>query len=197
MIPGITPIGLTDNTGVHAQHAGSSTTVVGLSGNAYGQGIAVFNYEWMAAIVLVTIAAFFLPAFLRARVFTIPELECTEFVILNKIGCFVSSVGWDTVDVLRMRGYLTNIRHDLAIHYMRRMGTRQGYINGMIRDGRNNHLTGYAPWFFILRALFNIRYYPYFSRLPRAVTLEEYTYHSWLNKSRLLGKNIDTYYSEK
>ncbi|HHH44195.1 MAG TPA: sodium transporter [Gammaproteobacteria bacterium] len=51
----------------------SSTTLVGLSGNAYGQGIAVFNYEWMAAVVLVIIAAFFLPAYLRARVFTIPE----------------------------------------------------------------------------------------------------------------------------
>ncbi len=51
----------------------SSTTLVGLSGNAYGQGIAVFNYEWMAAVVLVIIAVFFLPAFLRARVFTIPE----------------------------------------------------------------------------------------------------------------------------
>ena len=51
----------------------SSTTLVGLSGNAYGQGIAVFNYEWMAAVVLVIIAVFFLPAYLRARVFTIPE----------------------------------------------------------------------------------------------------------------------------
>lgn len=51
----------------------SSTTLVGLSGNAYGQGIAVFNYEWMAAVVLILIAAFFLPSYLRARVFTIPE----------------------------------------------------------------------------------------------------------------------------
>ena len=51
----------------------SSTTLVGLAGNAYGHGIAVFNYEWMAALVLIIIAAFFLPAYLRARVFTIPE----------------------------------------------------------------------------------------------------------------------------
>jgi SSS family solute:Na+ symporter len=51
----------------------SSTTLVGLSGSAYGQGIAVFNYEWMAALVLIIIAAFFLPSYLRARVFTIPE----------------------------------------------------------------------------------------------------------------------------
>jgi SSS family solute:Na+ symporter len=51
----------------------SSTTLVGLSGSAYGHGIAVFNYEWMAALVLVIIAVFFLPAYLRARVFTLPE----------------------------------------------------------------------------------------------------------------------------
>jgi SSS family solute:Na+ symporter len=52
----------------------SSTTLVGLSGSAYGHGIAVFNYEWMAALVLVIIAVFFLPAYLRARVFTLPEV---------------------------------------------------------------------------------------------------------------------------
>jgi SSS family transporter len=51
----------------------SSTTLVGLSGSAYGQGIAVYNYEWMAALVLVVFAVFFLPFYLRARVFTIPE----------------------------------------------------------------------------------------------------------------------------
>jgi SSS family solute:Na+ symporter len=51
----------------------SSTTLVGLSGNAYGQGIAVYNYEWMAAVVLIVVAAFFLPSYLRARVFTVPE----------------------------------------------------------------------------------------------------------------------------
>ncbi len=51
----------------------SSTTLIGLSGNAYGEGIAVFNYEWMAALVLVFIAVFILPAYLRALVYTIPE----------------------------------------------------------------------------------------------------------------------------
>ena len=51
----------------------SSTTLIGLTGNAYGHGIAVYNYEWMAAVVLVIIAVFFLPSYLRARVFTIPE----------------------------------------------------------------------------------------------------------------------------
>jgi uncharacterized sodium:solute symporter family permease YidK len=50
----------------------SSITLVGLADNAYGSGIAVYNYEWMAAIVLV-LFAFFLPFYLRARIYTVPE----------------------------------------------------------------------------------------------------------------------------
>ena len=51
----------------------SSTTLVGLPGDAYDTGISVFNYEWMAAVILVVFAVFFLPFILRARVFTMPE----------------------------------------------------------------------------------------------------------------------------
>ncbi len=52
----------------------SSTTLVGLAGDAYSTGISVFNYEWMAAVILVFFAIFFLPTILRLRVFTMPEL---------------------------------------------------------------------------------------------------------------------------
>ena len=51
----------------------SSSTLVGLSSSAYDSGIAVFNYEWMAALVLVVFVVFFLPLYLRSRVFTMPE----------------------------------------------------------------------------------------------------------------------------
>lgn len=51
----------------------SSTTLVGLSGDAYATGISVFNYEWMASVVLVVFAFFILPFLLRAKVFTFPE----------------------------------------------------------------------------------------------------------------------------
>lgn len=127
---------------------------------------------------------------------------------LNDIGYFVSSVGWDTVDILRMRmhGYLTKICYNVPIHHMRRMGTRQGYINGMVRDGRNNYLTGYTPWFLVIRAFFNARYYPYllrtacmifgyfsayFKGLPRAVTKQEYQFHAKLQKNRLQLRGVD------
>jgi len=51
----------------------SSTTIIGLSGQAYRSGISVSNYEWMATLLLVFIAIFFLPFFLRSRISTIPE----------------------------------------------------------------------------------------------------------------------------
>lgn len=51
----------------------SSTTLIGLAGDAYHTGISVFNYEWMASAVLVFFAIFILPFVLRSQVFTLPE----------------------------------------------------------------------------------------------------------------------------
>lgn len=51
----------------------SSTTLIGLAGAAYATGISVFNYEWMAAVVLAVYCVFVLPAVLRSRVYTMPE----------------------------------------------------------------------------------------------------------------------------
>lgn len=51
----------------------SSTTLLGLSGSAYSTGIAVFNYEWMAGLILVFYGIFVLPQVLRSQVFTMPE----------------------------------------------------------------------------------------------------------------------------
>lgn len=51
----------------------SSTTLIGLPGAAWQSGIAVANYEWMAALVLIFSAFFILPKLLRARVTTLPE----------------------------------------------------------------------------------------------------------------------------
>ena len=44
----------------------SSSSLVGMAGEAYGGiGVAVYNYEWMACIVLVVFCAFFLPFYLK------------------------------------------------------------------------------------------------------------------------------------
>jgi hypothetical protein len=123
--------------------------------------------------------------------------------MLHSIGYWVNSVGWDTVDILRMRmkGFEVRVLHDLEYHHVRRMGTRNGYVDGMLRDGRNAYLTGYAPWFLTLRAIFNGAYRPYllrtlcmltgyfsamYSRLPRVVSDEEIRFHRRLHRDRFL-----------
>lgn len=52
----------------------STSSLVGMAGEAYGGiGVAVFNYEWMAGIVLVIFCAFFLPFYIKTGIYTLPE----------------------------------------------------------------------------------------------------------------------------
>lgn len=51
----------------------STTTLIGLSGAAYVDGITVSAYEWLAGIPLIVLAFVFVPMFLRARITTVPE----------------------------------------------------------------------------------------------------------------------------
>lgn len=52
----------------------STEQFVGMSGNAASHvGLAIASYEWMAAITLVVVAFFFLPYFLKAGIYTMPE----------------------------------------------------------------------------------------------------------------------------
>ena len=52
----------------------STEQFVGMSGQAAGYlGLAIASYEWMAAVTLVVCAFVFLPKFLQAGIYTIPE----------------------------------------------------------------------------------------------------------------------------
>lgn len=51
----------------------SSSSLVGLAGSGYETGFSVFSYEWMASIVLILFAIFFLPYYLRSKIYTLPE----------------------------------------------------------------------------------------------------------------------------
>ncbi|NBC00273.1 MAG: sodium/solute symporter [Bacteroidetes bacterium] len=62
----------------------SSASLVGMAGEAYGTGIAVYNYEWMAAVVLIIFVIFFLPFYLRARIFTMPEFLERRFDVRSR-----------------------------------------------------------------------------------------------------------------
>lgn len=51
----------------------SGTSYVGLAGAGYDDGISVWNYEWMATLVLCFFAVFILPYYLHSKVSTMPE----------------------------------------------------------------------------------------------------------------------------
>jgi len=52
----------------------SSEHFVGMAGQGAGiSGMAIASYEWMAAICIVLVGMFFLPRFLRAGIYTMPE----------------------------------------------------------------------------------------------------------------------------
>ncbi|WP_235296461.1 sodium:solute symporter [Portibacter marinus] len=51
----------------------SSSTLVGLAGDAFKTNVHVYNYEWFAVVVLIIFAIFFLPFYLKSGVFTMPE----------------------------------------------------------------------------------------------------------------------------
>ncbi len=51
----------------------SGTQYLGLAGAGYEEGIAVWNYEWMATLVLLVFALLILPIYLQSKISTVPE----------------------------------------------------------------------------------------------------------------------------
>ena len=51
----------------------SAEQIVGMSGSGYAIGLAISSYEWMAALTLLIVGKFFLPIFLRNRIYTMPQ----------------------------------------------------------------------------------------------------------------------------
>lgn len=62
----------------------SSTTLVGLAGDAYSTGISVFNYEWFAVVILIFFSIFFLPFYLSSKVYTMPEFLERRFDVRSR-----------------------------------------------------------------------------------------------------------------
>src|SRR6195952_5960463 len=46
---------------------------VGMSGSGFAMGLAISAYEWMAAATLVLVAIFFIPVYLKNKIFTMPQ----------------------------------------------------------------------------------------------------------------------------
>ena len=51
----------------------SAEQFVAMSGSGFKMGLAIAAYEWMAAVTLVVVAVFFIPVYLKNRIFTMPQ----------------------------------------------------------------------------------------------------------------------------
>lgn len=51
----------------------SAEQFIGMSGDGFAMGLAIATYEWLAAAALVIIAIFFLPIYLKNKIYTMPQ----------------------------------------------------------------------------------------------------------------------------
>jgi SSS sodium solute transporter superfamily len=51
----------------------SAEQFIGMSGSGFKMGLAIATYEWMAAITLIVVAVFFIPVYLKNKIFTMPQ----------------------------------------------------------------------------------------------------------------------------
>src|SRR5687767_330919 len=51
----------------------SAEQFIGMSGSGFKMGLAISTYEWMAAATLVIVAVFFIPVYLKNKIYTMPQ----------------------------------------------------------------------------------------------------------------------------
>ena len=51
----------------------SAEQFIGMSGSGFKMGLAIATYEWMSAATLIIVAVFFIPVYLKNKIFTMPQ----------------------------------------------------------------------------------------------------------------------------
>ncbi len=69
----------------------SAEQFIGMSGNGFRLGLAISSYEWLAAISLIIVAVFFMPVYLKNRIFTMPQFLKTRY---NETVAMVMAIFW-------------------------------------------------------------------------------------------------------
>jgi SSS family solute:Na+ symporter len=69
----------------------SAEQFIGMSGEGYFAGIAVAAYEWIAAIALIIIAVWFIPVYLKNKIYTMPQFLKVRY---NETVALIMAVFW-------------------------------------------------------------------------------------------------------
>jgi SSS family solute:Na+ symporter len=57
----------------------SAEHFIGMSGSGFALGLAISSYEWMAAATLIIVAVFFIPIYLKNKIFTMPQFLARRY----------------------------------------------------------------------------------------------------------------------
>ena len=69
----------------------SAEQMIGMSGSGFKMGLAIATYEWMAAATLVIVAVFFIPVYLKNKIFTMPQFLNQRY---NSTVAMIMAVFW-------------------------------------------------------------------------------------------------------
>lgn len=69
----------------------SAEQFIGMSGSGFKMGIAISTYEWMAALTLIIVAVFFMPVYLKNKIYTMPQFLNQRY---NSTVAMIMAVFW-------------------------------------------------------------------------------------------------------
>ncbi len=69
----------------------SAEQFIGMSGSGFQMGLAIAAYEWMAAITLIIVGIFFIPVYLKNKIYTMPQFLSQRY---NGTVSIVMAVFW-------------------------------------------------------------------------------------------------------
>lgn len=69
----------------------SAEQMIGMSGSGFKLGLAIASYEWMAAATLIVVAVFFMPVYLKNKIFTMPQFLSQRY---NEKVAMIMAVFW-------------------------------------------------------------------------------------------------------
>ena len=69
----------------------SAEQMIGMSGNGFTMGLAISTYEWMAAASLMIVAIFFIPVYLKNKIYTMPQFLHDRY---NDTVAMIMAVFW-------------------------------------------------------------------------------------------------------
>ncbi|MCF3108201.1 sodium/sugar symporter [Niabella sp. CC-SYL272] len=69
----------------------SAEQFIGMSGSGFTMGLAIATYEWMAALTLIIVAVFFIPVYLKNKIYTMPQFLSKRY---NDKVAMIMAVFW-------------------------------------------------------------------------------------------------------